>query len=87
MAGAVVRPAVPTAATSGGPSAAASPARSRGSSAAGASRLAKSVETCAYYLNPFEWWAYSREDRWPPPGVVERLAWRRPLAAARTPAD
>jgi hypothetical protein len=49
-------------------------------------RLAQSVETCAYYLNPFEWWAYSREGRWPPPGAITRLAWRRPLAAARPPA-
>ena len=43
-------------------------------------RFTKAVETGAYYLNPFEWWAYSREGRWPPPGAVARLAWRRPLA-------
>ena len=24
------------------------------------------VETCGYYLNPFEWWAYSRGGTWPP---------------------
>lgn len=41
-------------------------------------RLAKVVESCAYYLNPFEWWAYSRDDHWPPSGLVARLGWRRP---------
>ncbi len=40
--------------------------------------LAKVVESCAYYLNPFEWWAYSRDDHWPPHGVVDRVGWRRP---------
>jgi hypothetical protein len=38
----------------------------------------KVVESCAYYLNPFEWWAYSRDDHWPPHGIVERLGWKRP---------
>ena len=37
------------------------------------------VETCAYYLNPFEWWAYSRDDHWPPSGKVAGLGWRRPM--------
>jgi len=36
------------------------------------------VETCAYYLNPFEWWAYSRDDHWPPASKVAGLGWRRP---------
>lgn len=27
--------------------------------------LARAVETCAYFLNPFERWAYSRDDHWP----------------------
>lgn len=40
------------------------------------------VETCAYYLNPFEWWAYSRDGNWPPSSVVPALAWRRPLVRA-----
>jgi hypothetical protein len=48
----------------------------------------KVVESCAYYLNPFEWWAYSRDDHWPPSGKVTGLGWRRPccppLAARRT---
>ena len=49
--------------------------------------LFRVVETCAYYLNPFEWWAYSRDDRWPPGGAVAGLGWRRPLvtASGRTP--
>lgn len=39
----------------------------------------KVVESCAYYLNPFEWWAYSRDDLWPPAGKVGGLGWRRPI--------
>jgi hypothetical protein len=38
----------------------------------------KVVETYAYYLNPFEWWAYSRDDHWPPTGKVAGIGWRRP---------
>lgn len=38
----------------------------------------KLVESCAYYLNPFEWWAYSRDDHWPPVGKVDGLGWKRP---------
>lgn len=45
----------------------------------------RTVDTCAYYLNPFEWWAYSREDRWPPPGMVRDLAWPRPLVRPSSP--
>ena len=41
-------------------------------------RLSKVIESCAYYLNPFEWWAYSRDDHWPPSGKVEQLGWKRP---------
>jgi hypothetical protein len=41
-------------------------------------RFAKVVESCAYYLNPFEWWAYSRDDHWPPSGKVAELGWKRP---------
>jgi len=36
------------------------------------------VESCAYYINPFEWWAYSRANHWPPSGKVAGLGWRRP---------
>jgi len=42
-------------------------------------RLSKVVESCAYYLNPFEWWAYSRDDHWPPRGKVDQLGWKRPI--------
>ncbi len=41
--------------------------------------FAKVVESCAYYLNPFEWWAYSRDDHWPPSGKVRGLGWRHPI--------
>jgi hypothetical protein len=39
----------------------------------------KVVESCAYYLNPFEWWAYSRDDHWPPSGKIEGLGWNKPV--------
>ena len=42
-------------------------------------RLAGVVEACAYYLNPFEWWAYSRDGNWPPP-KAGGIGWRRPAA-------
>jgi hypothetical protein len=38
----------------------------------------KVVESCAYYLNPFEWWAYSRDDHWPPSGKVAGIGWPKP---------
>ncbi len=41
------------------------------------------VESCAYYLNPFEWWAYSRDDHWPPSGKVHGLGWRNPIVPPR----
>ena len=43
--------------------------------------LAKVVESCSYYTNPFEWWAYSRDALWPPPGKLHGVGWR--SAAAR----
>ncbi len=46
-------------------------------------RIAKVVESCAYYLNPFEWWAYSRDDHWPPSGKVQGLGWRKPIVRPR----
>lgn len=39
----------------------------------------KVVESVAYYLNPFEYWAYSRDDHWPPHGKVASLGPRRPM--------
>lgn len=44
-----------------------------------AERFTTTVESCAYYLNPFEWWAYSRDDHWPPSGKVAGLGWKRPM--------
>jgi hypothetical protein len=41
-------------------------------------RFVKVVESTAYYLNPFEWWAYSRDDHWPPSGKVADFGWKRP---------
>jgi hypothetical protein len=52
-------------------------------------RLTRVMETCAYYLNPFEWWAYSRDGHWPPKRMVAGIGWGRPvvrsLAARRPP--
>jgi len=49
----------------------------------------KVVETTAYYLNPFEWWAYSRHGYWPPSGKIADMGWQRPccrpLAEVRGP--
>jgi len=39
----------------------------------------KVVESCAYYLNPFEYWAYSRDDHWPPAGLVSSIGPTRPM--------
>jgi hypothetical protein len=47
--------------------------------------IARVVETCSYYTNPFEWWAYSRDDHWPPHGKLAGIGWR--SAAARPLAD
>jgi hypothetical protein len=51
-------------------------------------RFTKIVESTAYYLNPIEWWAYSRDDHWPPSGKVAGFGWKgpccRPLAAVRS---
>jgi hypothetical protein len=57
-------------------------------------RLPRVIESCAYYLNPFEWWAYSRDDHWPPSGKLASLGWKRPCVrpftqtrAGRVPPD
>ncbi|MFM2073207.1 MAG: hypothetical protein RLZZ623_3471 [Actinomycetota bacterium] len=42
--------------------------------------LSVMVESCSYYLNPFEWWAYSRDALWPPPGKVHGIGWSKPAA-------
>ena len=50
-------------------------------------KVGKAIESCSYYLNPFEWWAYSRDDFWPPSGKLEGVGWSkacaRPLADVR----
>ena len=35
------------------------------------------VETLAYYNNPFEYWAYRRDDYWPPQGAHPRFVWKK----------
>ncbi len=35
----------------------------------------KTVEALAYYDNPFEFWAYRRDERWPPPAADPELVW------------
>ncbi len=40
--------------------------------------VGKVVEACSYYLNPFEWWAYSRDDFWPPAQMAAGVGWSTP---------
>jgi hypothetical protein len=51
--------------------------------------LGKVIEGYGYYCNPLEWWAYSRDDHWPPSGKVPELGWKKPcvqpFTAKRTP--
>jgi hypothetical protein len=50
-------------------------------------KFGKVVESSAYYMNPFEWWAYSRDDHWPPSGLLENFGWSKPAVqsfASRT---
>ena len=47
-------------------------------------RISRVVETCSYYLNPFEWWAYSRDDHWPPTGIVAKMGWQLPAVQSFT---
>ena len=41
--------------------------------------FARVVESCAYYLNPFEYWAYSRDANWPPAALLPMLGPRKPI--------
>ena len=50
-------------------------------------RFGRVVETCGYYLNPFEWWAYSRGGTFPPTKKVTAVGWNRACAAPLTRAD
>jgi hypothetical protein len=36
------------------------------------------VETTGYYMNPYEWWAYSRDDHWPPGAKLPGIGWSKP---------
>lgn len=45
-------------------------------------RLFDAIETGAYYLNPLEWWAYSRDGNWPPSGMLTELAWPSSMVSA-----
>src|SRR5690606_24205227 len=45
-------------------------------------RFTKVVESLAYYANPLEWWAYSRDDHWPPSAMIAGLGPKRPAVAA-----
>lgn len=42
-------------------------------------RLSELIDAYAYYRNPLEWYAYSRDDNWPPAGVDRSLVWKRSL--------
>jgi len=44
----------------------------------GRPRLARLIETAAYYDNPFEFWAYRRDGRWETSHADPVLKWRRP---------
>lgn len=44
--------------------------------------MTKVVETVSYYMNPLEWWAYSRHGHWPPSGMLDGLGWKRPVVSS-----
>ena len=48
--------------------------------------LFDTVESAAYFLNPFEWWAYSRDGYWPPKGKVVGFGWQQPCCRPLTEA-
>lgn len=50
--------------------------------ACGRGRVRELAETCGYYLNPFEYWAYCRDGNWPPRGIAAGVAPRRPVVAS-----
>jgi hypothetical protein len=45
--------------------------------------ISRVVEAWSYYRNPFEWWAYSKERRWPPPRALADHVWRQPIRVFR----
>jgi hypothetical protein len=45
--------------------------------------LGREIESAAYFANPFEWWAYSRDGNWPPRHALSHRVWRSPLCRPR----
>ncbi len=45
--------------------------------------LWRTIETVAYYDNPFEVWAYRRDGNWPPSRALDELTWGGSSGAAR----
>lgn len=41
--------------------------------------LVEEIDRLAYYMNPFEWHAYSRGGNWPPAAVDSDRVWKRPF--------
>ena len=51
-------------------------------------KMQRLVETAAYYDNPFEFWAYKRDEHWESNSADPTLKWRRPRwLKERTPPD
>ena len=48
--------------------------------------LTREIESAAYFANPFEWWAYSRDRNWPPRAAIAERVWRRSLGPTSTKA-
>jgi hypothetical protein len=50
--------------------------------------LKRLIETAAYYDNPFEFWAYKRDEHWESNSADPTLKWRRPRwLKGKAPAD
>ncbi|MFH1329197.1 MAG: hypothetical protein ABIJ48_00845 [Actinomycetota bacterium] len=51
-------------------------------------KMKRLVETAAYYDNPFEFWAYKRDEHWESNSADPTLKWRRPKwVKEKAPAD
>ena len=42
-------------------------------------KLSDEIDATAYYRNPFEWHAYTRDNNWPPHGVDATKVWAKPF--------
>ena len=42
-------------------------------------KLSDEIDAMAYYRNPFEWYAYTCDDNWPPHGVDATKVWAQPF--------